>query len=386
MSAPEVAYEEFEAEDDIRIIVRPMLTTSQATDLFLGDLGLQAYSPRTISTYRRVLYKFCDRLPDDQDITKVSPDDCRRFLNLSNHLAAGTRGHTYSVLSSFFSWLYHTEKIKRNPLDRIERPKRVPADDLDVVTVSGNEVRVLLEAAQGWTEKLSVAIPAYMGARRHAVATLRLSDYDQERGRIRFKEKGGKVIWKPVPDDLARLLNTAIADGAITKLEDYLVPPAGGLVRKGERDDRVIWRAVNNVAKGTGVKCHVHSLRAAFAVFYLEQNPGDLEALKELMGHSSLTTTQIYLRKLNKGVAMERVRSLSWGTSTMPERAAAEVGESGRAVNPVPRAESVRIARRPSENTLASQPHDETKVLEPPLRDPRLSMRSGTQHRDGDRA
>ena len=58
---------------------------------------------------------------------------------------------------------------------------------------------------------------------------------------------------------------------------------------------------------------HVHALRAAFAVFYLERHPGDVEALKELMGHRSIGTTQVYLRKLDRQRAMERVRDLSWG-------------------------------------------------------------------------
>jgi len=57
------------------------------------------------------------------------------------------------------------------------------------------------------------------------------------------------------------------------------------------------------------------ALRAAFAVYYLERFPGDVEALKELMGHRSIATTRVYLRKLDKQAAMERVRPLSWGVA-----------------------------------------------------------------------
>jgi hypothetical protein len=83
----------------------------------------------------------------------------------------------------------------------------------------------------------------------------------------------------------------------------------------------VIWRVIKRVAARAGVEAHVHSLRAAFACFYLEANPGDTYGLKELLGHRSFETTQVYLRKLDKGVAMERVRTLSWidaeaGTAT----------------------------------------------------------------------
>lgn len=174
-------------------------------------------------------------------------------------------------------------------------------DRLDDTERSKDDVRQLLAGARTWTEKLAVAIPVYLGPRRRAVAQLRLRDYDADRRRIRFREKGGKIIWKRVPDELAGLNAAAVADRAIGDPDDFLVPPEGHLQRTtGDRDDRV------------GVDAHVHALRAAFACFYLERNPDDILGLKELLGHRSLNTTLVYLRRLNKQARMERVRSLSW--------------------------------------------------------------------------
>jgi hypothetical protein len=99
--------------------------------------------------------------------------------------------------------------------------------------------------------------------------------------------------------------------GRLPAPDDYLIPNESG-ARKEERDDRVIWKAVKRAGERAGVDVHVHALRAAFAVFYLEQNAGDLEALQPLMGHASIATTQVYLRRLDRGTAMERVRGLSW--------------------------------------------------------------------------
>jgi hypothetical protein len=48
-------------------------------------------------------------------------------------------------------------------------------------------------------------------------------------------------------------------------------------------------------------------------VHFLEGHPGELEALQRLMGHSKIGTTQIYLRRLDRTRAMERVKDLSWG-------------------------------------------------------------------------
>jgi integrase len=62
----------------------------------------------------------------------------------------------------------------------------------------------------------------------------------------------------------------------------------------------------------------VHALRAAFAAYYLSLHPGDVEALKELLGHRSSAMTRVYLRKFDKATAMERVRDLSWGDVAAP--------------------------------------------------------------------
>ena len=75
----------------------------------------------------------------------------------------------------------------------------------------------------------------------------------------------------------------------------------------------MIWRIVKNLGKRAGVEVHPHSIRAAFAVQFLETHPGELEALQRLMGHSKIETTQIYLRRLDQERAMERVKDLSWG-------------------------------------------------------------------------
>ncbi len=75
---------------------------------------------------------------------------------------------------------------------------------------------------------------------------------------------------------------------------------------------------MRRLAERAGIQAYVHAIRAAFAVHYLETHPGDIEALQALMGHSRPETTQVYLRKLNRTKAMERVRDLDWGTPFLP--------------------------------------------------------------------
>ena len=79
-------------------------------------------------------------------------------------------------------------------------------------------------------------------------------------------------------------------------VDPYVIPMARKQTRRGERDDRVIWRTVKRVGERVGIDFYPHSVRAAFAVNFLEAHPGELEALQALMGHSKIETTQTYLR------------------------------------------------------------------------------------------
>jgi integrase len=293
------------------VIIRPMLTLDRAIDAFLA----RGFEETTRSRYSRILNRLADRFPGDWDVAKIKEEDCLSFLALYRHRAIGTQAHAESVVASLFGWLWRTHKIKEDPMARVERTRRTPAEDLDVVTVTSRDVPKMLLAAKPGTELNCVAIATYLGPRRGALARLKLEDYDRDLDLMRFREKGRKTIWKPVPDELARILKFSIAAGHIGD-DGYLIPPEGPLVKKGDRDDRIIWRVVKRVAARAGVEAHVHALRAAFAVYYLETHNRDAVSLQELLGHKSFQTTKIYLRKLEKAVLMENVRDLSWRAAT----------------------------------------------------------------------
>lgn len=224
---------------------------------------------------------------------------------------------------------YLARKIRRNPMEFVPRTRRPDAEALNLVTVSSQEVAAMFNAAETWPERLCVAILAYLGPRRHAAAMLTLRDYDQLRGRLRFHEKGSKIIAKPIPTALRDLINAAIAAGAILDApDDYLIPPEGPTVRH-PRDDRCVWRLVRKIGARAEVEAHTHSLRAAFADFYLDSG-GDAKAPQLLMGHTNPATTERYTRRYDREKRMEQVRSLSWQrlTDRNPQIAEGELGES----------------------------------------------------------
>jgi integrase len=106
---------------------------------------------------------------------------------------------------------------------RIEAPKRLAADDLDVTTVTGADVRRLFDACETLHELVCLSTLAYLGPRRRAASALRWRDVDLERERIRFREKGGKVITKPIPREYAAILRAARA-GERDGPAGYVIP------------------------------------------------------------------------------------------------------------------------------------------------------------------
>jgi integrase len=139
-------------------------------------------------------------------------------------------------------------------MGRIKPPRRPSPDDLDVTTVSGADVRRLFDACETWTDLLCLSTLAYLGPRRKAASKVRRRDVDLNRGTMRFREKGQKIITKPIPQEFADLLRVAIDAGAIgASPESYMIPMPRGQRREGDRNDRIIWRTVKNLGEHAGV-------------------------------------------------------------------------------------------------------------------------------------
>lgn len=303
------------------VIVRDMLTIERAIADFLADCRARRWSERSIKSYGDTLYRFSARFAVDTDITRITADEIRRYRAVrQRHLSPNTIAGEEAHIAAFTKWLTVAEKIRRNPMDLVKRTKRVAPEDLQVKTIASEDVVRLLAEARPGPEKNAVAIPAYLGPRRHAIALLRLSDWDRSKGTITFREKGQRAITKPVPHELAEILDGSVRRGEIAAhaghqpADPYLVPPEASLRRPGDRDDRVIWRLIKNVAGRAGIDTHVHALRSAFAVFYAESTDDDEYGLRKLLGHKNPAATQVYLRRRDDVAAMERVRTLSWRT------------------------------------------------------------------------
>lgn len=300
-----------------------MLRTIPALiDDFDGQLARTGHAAATRASYRWTLWKFADAyhdVPPDQ----ITREDCERFLNRWTACKPATMAQRGAALAGFTAYLADRGILADDPMRRVARPKRQRPDKLDVVTVSGEDVRRMFNSVRSWPEALALALLAYTGARRGAAAGLRWRDVDLARGEARFRWKGGTIHTAVLPAELVELFTMYSADVQHgLHPDDYVIPNLQPRkVRRAERDDRIVWNIIRTVAHRAGVRSHVHALRAAFAVVCLDEVGLDPIALKDAMGHERIESTMVYLRRRDRRRSLEQVRALSWGGSVLSAKA-----------------------------------------------------------------
>ena len=161
---------------------------TRAIDRWMGELARGGRTPATRFAYERYLFKFTaqvERSRPDADVREVTVDDCRAFLDRWIDKSPSTVASIHSALNGLFSWLYLEEEIEANPMVRVERPRRLRPEDVEVVTVSPADVEKMLAGTEGWQEFLCLSVLAYTGIRRDSASRLRWKDVDLDRGHHR---------------------------------------------------------------------------------------------------------------------------------------------------------------------------------------------------------
>lgn len=298
------------------MVRRARMFIHDAIDLWLGELARQGKALATREKYRSVLDPFGETVRHKSP-AEVEIDDCRAWLNLYVNHSLATQALYVTVIRRFFAFLEDEGIVPRSPADRLKRPLRKRPEDVDVVTITPQEAAAMLRACEDWQELLCIGVLAYTGVRRKAAADARRRDANLDAGTIKFTEKGGKVDRKPLADELLTLLRRADELGQWRTGDDWLIPnrrPAS-VKSRSSRSDKVIYETVLRVADRAGIRSHVHAFRGAFAVAFDDAHPDHGRALQDYLGHVRPETTNVYLRRRNKGKAMEVVRDLSFGFS-----------------------------------------------------------------------
>ena len=268
------------------------LTTAIAA--FLASLTARQYSEATVATYAIDLAHLLE-LVGDADPAALTSHDVRRALATLHGRGQSpkTLARTLSAWRSFWNYLAKQGQVAANPCLGLRPPK---GDKKLPNALSVDEMAKLLDgAAEDVWAKRDHAMFELMyssGLRRAELIGLDLSSVDLVAGEVRVTGKGRKTRIVPVGSKAAAAVEAwlAVRDSVAREPAALFVGSRGGRI-----SPTMVRVALLRMATLQGVTAHVHphALRHSFASHVL-QSSGDLRAVQEMLGHASLSTTQIY--------------------------------------------------------------------------------------------
>ena len=265
-------------------------------------------SPHTICAYRRDLVRFSAELAG-RKVESVTTADIRDFLiSLREQgLSPASVARSLSSIKSFFKYLCQDKQFQDNPAEILETPKRwrklpdvLSSEDVDNLLKFPD-----LESVLGLRDKAMLEILYASGLRVSELINLQVSQLDMQVGYLRTLGKGSKERIVPIGAMAKRavenyILNSRPAlvssrkDGG--KPEELFVTRRGrGMTRQG------FWKLLKGYVTQANIRASVspHTLRHAFATHLLERG-ADLRSVQQMLGHSDISTTQIYTHILGK--------------------------------------------------------------------------------------
>ena len=252
----------------------------------------KGYSPKTIREYSYDLQMF-NGFNQDAPIESRSTTDLRRFfLHLKREKKYSPRSLHRKIcsLKSFYRFLKKEAYISSNPAENIESPK-IPKSLPK--TISIKEALKLLNAPTNIRDQTVLFLLYGTGMRVSELSNLNLNNLDLDNRMLRIVEgKGNKDRIIPLPDVVIPIIKEYLANRRQDITSSALI-----LNRSGQRlSARSIQRLVKKYKEQANLqdkKITPHTLRHAFAT-HLLSNSVDIRVIQELLGHASLSTTQLY--------------------------------------------------------------------------------------------
>jgi len=274
----------------------------QMVDTFLLHLKVErGLAKNTLDSYRRDLNKFIGYL-HRQGIINLNDVDRRMIMSfmedLHNHnRAAATISRNLAAIRSFYSFLLQENMVSSNPsaeLDAPKIPKRLP----NVMTVS--QVARLMEQpnctnAAGMRDKAMLELLYATGIRVSELVDLDLVDVNLEMGFLRCLGKGSKERIVPMGQKAVEAVGTYLQKGRVKLVRNSEVEAVFVNIHGGRLTRQGFWKILKKYVRQAGFEGDItpHTLRHSFATHLLE-NGADLRAVQEMLGHSDISTTQIY--------------------------------------------------------------------------------------------
>ncbi|WP_298348027.1 site-specific tyrosine recombinase XerD [uncultured Dokdonia sp.] len=273
-------------------------------------------SDNTIDNYARDLKKltrYLEQLENSINPLQITREDLQEFIyTIAKEVQARSQARVISGLKGFFNYLVFEDYRTDNPIDLIESPKigrKLPD------TLSEEEIDALIDAIdlgkpQGERNRAMLETLYSCGLRVTELISLKLSDLYFEEGFINVVGKGDKQRFVPISEHTQKYINiyrNELRNHIDVKPEhvDILF-----LNRRGRQLTRaMIFTIIKDLAVKAGIKKNIspHTFRHSFAT-HLLQNGADLRSIQQMLGHESITTTEIYMHVDRNDLAREMAK------------------------------------------------------------------------------
>ncbi|MDI9257430.1 MULTISPECIES: site-specific tyrosine recombinase XerD [Flavobacterium] len=260
-------------------------------------------SKNTVANYSFDLERLCGFLAENNIVVspeKISSETIQQFIyDVSKELNARSQARIISGLKSFFSYLIFEDYRTDNPMELIEAPKigRKLPDTLSVQEIDQLIAAIDLTTPEGERNRAMLETLYGCGLRVSEIVSLKISDLFFDEGFLKITGKGNKQRFVPIADSTRKYIelykNTIRVHLPIAKgHEDTLF-----LNRRGKSLTRaMLFTIIKNLAVKIqlGKNISPHTFRHSFATHLLE-NGADLRSIQMMLGHESITTTEIYV-------------------------------------------------------------------------------------------
>lgn len=260
------------------------------------------------------LFQYLESTKKNTDLKEINSNDLKLFITWINELGMlpSTQARVISGLKSFFSFLLLELVIPADPTALLESPRlsRKLPDTLNIIEI--NQLIDAIDASKpdGMRNKAILEVLYGCGLRVTELISLRISNMYYENEYIKVIGKGNKERIVPIGATALKFIKIYIEESRIhinikKGFEDYIF-----LNRGGTGLSRIsVFTMIKTLALKAGIKKSIspHTFRHSFATHLIEGG-ADLRAVQEMLGHSSITTTEIYThldRDYLKGIITE---------------------------------------------------------------------------------
>lgn len=269
---------------------------------FLNYLEIDLnYSDNTISSYDSDLSKLALYF-DKKDLRKLSNKDIEKYITTLEEYAPSTVSRNISSIKSFYNYMVKSNKMSNNPSELIKEPKlgrHLPT------YLTQDEINHLLDIRIqtnfDYRNKALLELMYATGLRISEVVELEFKNIDFDDCIVRVMGKGAKERIVPINDyaldALKEYINTARPNMMIKGENNYIFINNHG----NKMTRQAVFKIIKKECELKGITKNIspHTIRHTFATHLLE-NGADLRVIQELLGHSDISTTQIYTHVSNE--------------------------------------------------------------------------------------